>query len=177
MTQKLIILISLTAMAQAFTIFDFNKNADITNWNIVDDVVMGGRSSGKFYLNEEGNGVFKGNVSLENNGGFSSLRYRFDAVSTGSYSKITLKVKGDGKSYQFRVKDKSSNYYSYITYFNSSTGWKTIEINLSDMYPAFRGRKLSSPNFNSERIEEIAILIGNKKEETFKLEIDSIVLE
>lgn len=164
-------------MVQDFTIFDFNKKADITNWKIVDDAVMGGRSSGRFYINEEGNGVFEGSISLENNGGFSFLKYRFDAVSTISHSKIILKVKGDGKSYQFRVKDKSSNSYSYISNFNSSTGWKTIDINLSDMYPAFRGRKLNSPNYNSGSIEEIAILIGNKKKETFKIEIDSIVLE
>ena len=164
-------------MTQATIIFDFNEKADITNWKIVDDVVMGGRSSGKFYLNEEGNGVFEGSISLKNNGGFSSLRYRFDALSTTSSSKIILKVKGDGKRYQFRVKDKSSNYYSYITSFDSTTGFKTIEINLSDMYPGFRGRKLDSPNYNSESIEEIAILIGNKKEENFKLEIDSITFE
>jgi len=177
MIQKLVIFISLIAMVQASTIFDFNKKADITNWKIVDDVVMGGRSSGKFYVNKEGNAVFEGNVSLENNGGFSSLRYRFDAVSTISYSKIVLKVKGDGKSLQFRVKNKSSDYYSYICFFTSSKDWQTIELPLSDMYPAFRGRKLNIPNYNGDAIEEIAFLIGNKKAETFKLEIDAITLK
>lgn len=177
MIQKLIIFISLIAMVQASTIFDFNKKADITNWKIVDDVVMGGRSTGKFYVNQEGNAVFEGSVSLENNGGFSSLRYRFDEISTISHSKIVLKVKGDGKDYQFRVKNKSSDYYSYISSFTSSKDWQTIELPLADMYPAFRGRKLNSPNYNSDSIEEIAILIGNKKEELFRLEIDNIVLE
>jgi NADH dehydrogenase [ubiquinone] 1 alpha subcomplex assembly factor 1 len=177
MGQNIISFILIVTMMQTATIFDFNKKVDINDWTIVDDVVMGGKSSGKFYLNQEGNGVFEGSVSLENNGGFSSLRYSFDAISTKSYSKIILKIKGDGKSYQFRVKDKSSNYYSYITYFESSKDWQTIELNLSDMYPSFRGRKLNSSNYSSESIEEIAILFGNKKEETFKLEIDSIVLK
>ena len=45
------------------------------------------------------------------------------------------------------------------------------------MYPAFRGRKLSIGNFSSKNIEEIAFLIGNKKEEHFKLEIDKIYLQ
>ena len=40
-------------------IFDFNINSDIQNWNIVDDTVMGGRSSSQFKLNSEGFGVFK----------------------------------------------------------------------------------------------------------------------
>ncbi len=162
---------------QTDSIFEFNKKADISNWNIVDDVVMGGRSSGNFYLDNEGHGVFEGCVSLENNGGFSSLRYRFDEMSTKSYSKIILKVKGDGKSYQFRVKSKSADYYSYITTFNTSKDWEIIDLPLSDMYPAFRGRELELPNYDKESIEEIAFLIGNKKEETFKLEIESIVLK
>ena len=177
MIHNIISFILILIMMQTFTIFDFNEKADITDWNIVDDVVMGGRSSGKFYLNQKGNGVFEGRVSLENNGGFSSLRYSFDPISTKMYSKVILRIKGDGKSYQFRLKDKSSNYYSYVTNFKTSKDWQTIELQLSDMYPAFRGRKLNSANFGSETIEEIAILIGNKKEETFKLEIDSIVLE
>lgn len=162
---------------QSSSVFQFNKTSDISNWSVVDDVVMGGRSSGNFTLNKEGKGVFKGHVSLKNNGGFSSLQYRFTKMSTKPYSKIILKVKGDGKKYQFRIKTKTSDYYSYISSFNSSEDWETIEISLSDMYPAFRGRQLNIPNYNADHIESIAFLIGNKKEEDFKLEIDAIVLK
>ncbi len=162
---------------QTATIFDFSKNSDTNTWKIVDDEVMGGRSSGTFHVNEEGHGVFKGRVSLENNGGFSSLRYRFNKISTKPYSKIMLKVKGDGKTYQFRVKSKATEYYSYITTFTTTTNWETIEISLTDLYPAFRGRKLQISNYDKESIEEIAFLIGNKKAEAFTLEIDAIVLE
>ena len=59
------------------TIFDFNSDANVSRWRVVDDVVMGGRSKGNLKINEEGNGEFYGAVSIENNGGFSSLRYRF----------------------------------------------------------------------------------------------------
>ena len=45
------------------------------------------------------------------------------------------------------------------------------------MYPAFRGRKLQMNNFSSESIQELAFLIGNKKAQNFKLEIDKIYLE
>ena len=162
---------------QSTTIFHFSEKSKIKNWKIVDDVVMGGRSSGKFYLSKEGNGLFEGSVSLDNNGGFSSLRYQFDKISTKQYSTIILKVKGDGKAYQFRIKTKSSDYYSYIAYFNSPKKWETVELSLADMYPAFRGRKLNISNFQGDSIEEIAFLIGNKKAENFKLEIDSIILK
>ena len=162
---------------QSHTIVDFQKNSNPENWTVVDDVVMGGRSSGSFYISDEGYGVFQGTVSLENNGGFSSLRYRFKKISTTPFTKIVLRVKGDGKTFQFRVKANSTDYYSYISYFNTSSDWETIEISLSEMYAAFRGRSLDIPNFQGGSIEEIAFLIGNKKAESFKLEVDTISLE
>lgn len=158
-------------------IFDFSKDVDISSWRVVDDVVMGGVSRGNFKINEKGNGLYFGTVSLENNGGFSSLRFRFDKINVSKYSKVVLKIKGDGKNYRFRLKDKFRNYYSYIQVFSTSKDWQLVEINLSEMYPAFRGRKLNMDNFSSESIEEIAFLIGNKKAQSFQLEIDEIYLE
>lgn len=158
-------------------LFDFNKNANIDSWTIVDDVVMGGSSMGSFGLNEEGKGVFSGSISLENNGGFSSVRYRFQAKDISHYKKVILKLKGDGKTYQFRIKDKLNHYYSYIISFNTSGEWEEIEIFFIDMYPSFRGRRLDQANFSSDTIEEIAFLIANKKKENFTLLIDEILLD
>ncbi len=169
------ILIFMNTMNQS--IFNFSKDSDISYWRVVDDVVMGGRSQGIFKLNENGNGLFYGEVSLKNNGGFSSLRYRFNKLDVTKYNKIVLKIKGDGNNYQFRVKDRYQNYYSYIKSFETSKEWELIEINLSEMYPAFRGRELDVGNFSSKTIEEIAFLIGNKKEQKFMLEIDEIYLK
>ncbi|EAR11627.1 hypothetical protein PI23P_00435 [Polaribacter irgensii 23-P] len=157
-------------------IFDFNINSDISDWSVVDDGVMGGRSSGNFNMSPEGFGVFQGSVSLENNGGFSSLRYGFPKMKLKDFSEVVLIVKGDGKKFQFRIKDQRSNYHSYIAVFETNGAWQTIRIKLSEMYPAFRGRTLTIGNFSSKNMEEIAFLIGNKKEENFKLEIDKIYL-
>ena len=44
------------------------------------------------------------------------------------------------------------------------------------MYPSFRGRKLNMNNFEDNYFEQITFLVGNKKNETFKLLIDSITL-
>ena len=160
-----------------YTIFEFSKQSNIASWRVVDDGVMGGLSSGNFEINEKGNGLYTGEISLDNNGGFSSLRYRFDKINVENFSKVILKIKGDGKKYQFRVKDNSQNYYSYIQTFETTKEWELVEINLSEMYPAFRGRKLDMSNFSSNQIEEITLLFGNKKEETFQLEISKIYLE
>ncbi len=170
------IVILLTSM-NSLTIFDFSTKSDIQDWRIVDDVVMGGRSSSSITLNTDGFGVFKGYVSLENNGGFSSVRYQFEKTEVKRFTKIILKLKGDGKKYQFRVKSNSTDYYSYIMPFSTSGELQEVEITLRDMYPSFRGRKLDQPNFSANHIEEITFLIGNKKAEEFKLLIDKIELK
>ncbi|MCY2685661.1 CIA30 family protein [Salinimicrobium sp. TH3] len=157
-------------------IFDFNKESNIRDWMIVDDVVMGGRSSGKIRLNDEGHGVFGGEISLENNGGFSSVRYKTGRIEVKDYSKIVIKLRGDGKEYQFRIKGETGDDYLYVAPFSTSGEWEEIEIELKNMYPTFRGRKLDMPNFSNDHLEEIAFLIGNKKKEKFKLVIDRIEL-
>lgn len=159
------------------TIYDFDKNSLANDWRIVDDVVMGGESDGRFSIDSDGHGVFEGKISLENNGGFSSVRYQFEKLAVTENSTVLITLKGDGKDYQFLIKDKSSTSYSYITTFNTSGEWQTIEIKLSDLYPSFRGRKLDLPNFESDAFEEIVFLIGNKKQENFKLILDKIELK
>jgi NADH dehydrogenase [ubiquinone] 1 alpha subcomplex assembly factor 1 len=159
------------------TIFNFNNTSDISNWNIVDDVVMGGRSNGTFSLSDKGKGIFKGIISLENNGGFSMVQYRFNTKLVNDYTTVIIKLKGDGKSYQFRIKTNHSDDYSYVAPFQTSGNLETIEIPFKSMYPAFRGRKLTKENYPGEQMEHIAFLIGNKKAELFKLEIESIALK
>lgn len=158
-------------------IFDFNKDSDISDWKMVNDVVMGGESSGSFKLSEDGYGLFTGHVSLENNGGFSSVQYAFEAMSVKGFSSIKIRLLGDGKDYQFRIKNRSGDYYSYVYTFSTSGKWEEVKIPLKEMYPSFRGRKLDMPNFSGDKIEQVTFLIGNKKEQDFKLLIDKIELK
>jgi NADH dehydrogenase [ubiquinone] 1 alpha subcomplex assembly factor 1 len=144
---------------------------------VVNDGVMGGRSQSTFTLNADGNGLFQGKVSLENNGGFASVHYRFNPVEAGNSTNLVIRLKGDGKKYQARIYANTSDSYSYIAFFETSGEWQSIEIPLKSMYPSFRGRKLDKPNFSEGTIEEIAILIGNKKAEPFQLEINKLELK
>ena len=162
---------------QTMLLFDFQPNSDLSNWYVVDDGVMGGRSQGGFRLDEDGHAVFSGKVSLENNGGFSSLRYSFREKEVSPYQKVVLRLKGDGKRYQFRVKSSRYDRASYIQYFTTNGEWQEIEVQLRDLYPSFRGRRLNRPNYPGEEMAEIAFLIGNKKAESFRLLIDKIELE
>ena len=173
----LLLLLFVNASLDSIKIFDFNNTSNIKSWRIVNDVVMGGKSSSTITINKQGHGQFSGIVSTENNGGFSSVRHIFKPVSVKKINKVCIKLKGDGKDYQLRIKDSYKNYFSYINTFSTSGKWQLIEIPLRDLYPSFRGRKLNKPNFYHNVIEEIAFLISNNKNERFQLIIDNIYLK
>jgi hypothetical protein len=164
-------------MINTLVIFDFKKEADLKNWHVVNDTVMGGVSAGKMGKDAAGNGLFEGHVSLDNNGGFTSIRYDAGKIKLQGYSKFVIVLKCDGKAYQFRVKTNSKDYYAYVYSFKTTGNWQTIEIPFSSMVPSFRGQRLNMANFHGDYMEEIGILIGNKKVEDFKMAIDNISVQ
>lgn len=172
----LLLLVFLT-QTPPMTLFDFTTESDISDWATVDDTVMGGRSSGSFRLNEAGHGEYTGHVSLENNGGFSSLRYRMPTIRIEGLTKAVLRVKGDGKRYQFRTKTSDYDRHSYVTYFETTGEWQEITLDLTTMKPQFRGRALDLPDYPAELLSEVAILIGNKEEQDFRLVLDWVRLD
>ena len=105
------------------------------------------------------------------------MQYHFPPRNIVGYTKAILTLKGDGKRYQFRIKERLRDRASYIYTFNTSGNWQTVEIPIKEMEPVFRGRKLDLPNFSADSIQELRFLIGNKKEEDFRLEIKKIELQ
>ena len=170
-------LLTVITLMSTYTLFEFNTKSDLSHWNIVDDVVMGGKSDGNFSLNQDGHGVFSGKVSLENNGGFSSVQYTFNSTDVTNYKTVCIKLKGDGSNYQFRLKKDQNDYYSYKKEFNTNGDWQTIRLTLTDLQPTYRGRTLDIPNFDGNSIEQLTFLIANKKPQSFKLVLDKIWLE
>lgn len=137
---------------------------------------MGGMSSSEISITTSGYGVFSGSVSTKNNGGFALVRCQLNQISIGRKKAIELRIKGDSKVYQLRIKDQSNLAHGYVGSFQTSSKWETVRIELANLYPSYRGRKLALPNFNATVIDEVSILIANNKNELFKLLIDTIQL-
>ena len=177
LTLKVIFLILVIFMNNdILTLFDFSKNSNSQDWKIVNDGVMGGLSQATITNEVDGAICFKGTISLENNGGFSSVRYRFSRKDIARYTKLQIRLKGDGKRYQFRLKRSQSDQYAYISHFETSGAWQTITISLKELYPTFKGRKLEMDTYSPDYLEEIGFLIANKKTEEFKLLLSSLTL-
>jgi hypothetical protein len=114
---------------------------------------------------------------MANNGGFASIQLNTTIKLVEEKKFIVLRIKGDGKRYEFRLKGDNSQSESYVQQFDTSGEWENIKLEISKFYPQYRGRKLNIPNFNFKSIEELSFLIANKQEEDFELLIDWIGLE
>ena len=158
-------------------LYDFNTESKLENWFIVNDDVMGGVSKSKLFLDDEGNGVFKGRISTLNNGGFASVRFNSGRVITKNKKDLVIRIKGDQKKYQIRIKSNRNDYQSYIMDFITSGEWETIKIPLKSMYASFRGRRLNMDDFDKDYFEQISFLVGNKRNENFELRIKSVELK
>jgi len=161
-------------------ITDFSNLAR-QKWMIVNDGVMGGNSLSRFQINDKGNGVFLGTVSLENNGGFASVKNHEPVTLTG-YSKICLKVRGDGNRYSFRLQtgeEGNVHEWSYEQRFDTQDDeWSSVELDLDSFEPTYRGSTPKNvPDLNLKNIMRYGFLISDKQQGDFRLEIDQITAE
>jgi len=120
--------------------------------------------------------VFSGEVSLENNGGFSSLQYYFDPIDMSACRTAVIRLKGDGKRHQFLVEAERDARHYLVYEFETGVDWQTVEIPLAERVPACRGDRLDIPNFPGQILAQVRFFIANRKAESLRLEIDGIWL-
>ncbi|MCL4179448.1 MAG: CIA30 family protein [Verrucomicrobia bacterium] len=154
-------------------LFDFSQVTHAPVWQIVNDDVMGGVSSSRFQI-VNGAAVFQGEVSLENNGGFASVRTLPARHDLSGSDAFLLRVRGDGRRYKFTVR-MSPRFDSavYQMEFQTTTGeWMEHRLPLEDFVPTWRGRVLSGePPLDPARIASVGFLISDKQQGPFRLEI------
>ncbi|WP_419174263.1 CIA30 family protein [Desulfosediminicola sp.] len=158
-------------------LFDFENPVDLQDWLVVNDGVMGGLSRGEIIRTDSGTAVFQGILLLENNGGFSSTRTLHLPYRLDGFDGIVLRVRGDGNTYQFRLRlDGSFDGVAYRYKFQTEADkWTTVEVPFSECVPVFRGRKLSGVDpVSPEKIQQIGFLISEKQVGPFRLEVDLI---
>jgi len=170
--------ISVTNMAatpekKTMTIIDFSRG-DVT-WPHINDGVMGGISSGEMSA-ADGYATFRGTVSFENNGGFSSVRSQAVVHDLSDFEGLVLRVRGDGKRYGFRLKtDASFDGVSYQFQIEPPAGeWAEISAPFADFIPIYRGRIVRDhPPLDPSRIATFGLIIS-RQEGPFRIDIESV---
>jgi hypothetical protein len=172
--------LSLVALLVATILLDFDDAADAALWRPVDDVVMGGVSSSSFDRAEPGVARFSGTVSLENFGGFASVRTPPRDWDTSGATAFLLRVRGDGKQYKFTL--RTSDGFDGIQYqarFSPPAGeWTDVRLRVEDFVPTFRGRKVPfAPPLDPAKIRALGLMISDKQADPFELLIDRVAIE
>lgn len=159
-------------------LFDFNDASEAEQWLIVNDNVMGGVSKGEVLLTDDSCLLFSGSISLENNGGFASIRSRPTDFGVGGFHGIRAKVKGDGRTYQFRIHtDRNLDGIAFRYEFETvENAWVDLELPFASFVPTFRGRTLTDMELlDPAEIRQLGFLIADKKSGHFNLLIDKIM--
>ncbi len=146
-------------------------------WQSIDDSVMGGVSASRVSRSAAGTLVFSGKVSLENNGGFASIRSMPAVVDFSSHDGIVLRVRGDGKRYLLNLRaGNSPEGVQYRAPFATSAGqWIETVLPFAGFEPRWRGRLVAdAPALDRGLILTFGLMVSDRQSGDFMLEIDTI---
>lgn len=167
-----------SAAKTSMMLIDLSKPGKNLEIRVVNDGVMGGLSQGSARTTDDGTLLFDGNLSLKNNGGFSSLRMDAGQVwDLEGWSGVELRIKGDGRSYGFRATTDQRYRWSSVSFTTdfqtTKDTWTTVRVPFSSMKATWRGRQLDRP-FDPAKIRSLGIILSDKKAGPFHLEIASL---
>jgi hypothetical protein len=164
-------------MTASLTLFDFTQPNTTAQWRATNDGVMGGLSQSSLKQSSEQSALFTGYVSLENNGGFASVRSTSHHYNLSPYNGLRLHIRGDGKHYKLRIKTKSVDDIFYEAGFSTQKNeWQQIDISFKTLTPKYRGKTLAdAPAFNAAEVESFGLMISEKQEGEFCLEVKTIL--
>ena len=157
-------------------IFDFTTASNSPAWQLINDVVMGGVSTSRFQILTSGS-VFSGVVSLENNGGFASVRLSPVRQDLAGLDAFLVRVRGDGRRYKFTVRTETGfDRPIYQCPFATKRGeWEEHRLPFKDFIPTFRGRVLTDlPPLNPAKVSTVGFLISDKQDGSFGLKVEWI---
>ncbi|WP_394175882.1 CIA30 family protein [Thalassotalea litorea] len=165
-----------SAWSNEMNIVDFSDRGELQQWLVVNDTVMGGVSQGQLLVEDE-NGIFFGELSLENNGGFASIRRLLPSSVDAQAERISVRIKGDGARYQFRLRtNREFDGYAYQVSFNTiENQWITLFFEPKDFIATYRGMVLENvPPLDFADVEQIGFLISEKQHGPFSLHIHTV---
>ena len=157
------------------TLFTADGDMKPKEWRIVNDGVMGGVSQSSINAQPDGTLLFKGNVSLDNNGGFASTRSPDIAANLGSYGGVELILTGDGNTYKCGLRTDNGSVAHQASFDTVAGEEQRIRIPFADFDPTWRGKKLGkSERMIPADIRSVGFLIADNQEGPFQLEVKYI---
>lgn len=157
-------------VSHGLDIFNPSSKTDVV-FGPLDDVVMGGVSSSMLSVSPLGGeggvaaGIFAGNVTQANNGGFASVRSKnfTPSINASPYDGFEIRLKGDGQRYKFIARTEDAfDGVGYTCSFDTAPGvWQTIRIPFDKLVPVFRARTVTDGSkFDPSHVSSIQLMLS-----------------
>ena len=153
---------------------DFSDAAAAGKWMSVNDNVMGGVSEGGFRITDDKTLEFSGNISLENQGGFASIRTQSADLGLDGLDTIALRVKGDGRTYYLDLRAaKTFAAASYRAPLKTQKDtWQEVRVPLKDFEYSVFGRRIAGAEaLTANQVKSVGFTLADKQAGPFRLEI------
>ena len=171
--------VSLGEEPHARTLFRFDRSDAVRSWRTVNDGVMGGMSDGRVRWSDERYLEFSGTLSLENNGGFASVRSERSPLGLRPGDTLVARVKGDGRSYFWNLYiPVRRTAFSFRAPFTTRAGeWIEVRAPVEKFYATSYGRRVPDRPIKPATVDGIGILLADKQAGRFSLEVEWITVE
>jgi monofunctional biosynthetic peptidoglycan transglycosylase len=161
-------------------LLDFSGIDAGKEWQTINDGVMGGVSEGKFRITDRKSLEFFGTLSLENNGGFASVRTKAKKLGLEKGDVLLVRVRGDGREYSMNLHvPKPLTAFSYrATLQTKKDEWIEVKVPLDKFEATSFGRVVKDAGpVDPKEINALGFMLSDKKAGPFKMEIESIKVE
>jgi monofunctional biosynthetic peptidoglycan transglycosylase len=161
-------------------VLDFAGPDTAQKWQAVNDGVMGGVSDGRYRITAEKTLEFSGTLSLENNGGFASVRTKPTELDIKDGDTIVLRVKGDGREYVLNLYTKSRRMaFSYRAPLPTMKDeWTGVRVPLEDFIPTAFGRRVQGMGpVEPDQINGLGFMLSDKKPGKFQMQVEWVKVE
>ena len=161
-------------------LFDFSAPEAARKWQAVNDGVMGGVSDGRFRITADKTMEFSGTLSLENNGGFASVRTKPTELDIKAGDTLVVRVKGDGREYVLNIYTKSRRMaFSYRAPLPTPRDqWVEVRVPLEDFIPTAFGRRVQGMGpVEPGQINGLGFMLSDKKPGEFQMEIEWVKVD
>ena len=154
--------------------FDFSKHDAAKAWVNVNDGVMGGVSDGRFKMTDNKTMEFFDTLSLENNGGFASVRSRPTNVNLKAGDSVAARVRGDGREYRLNLYvPRGFGRYCFPQTFTTKKGeWIEVSLPVDRFVATFHGRVFPNQKLDPSKVNSVGFLLADKKAGPFRREVD-----
>lgn len=157
-------------------LFEFSSDNAMQGWQIVNDGVMGGRSSSRVTQTNDGRMQFEGTISLANNGGFASVRSKPKQLGLKGDDVFVIRLKADGRVYTFNLytPDRRTAFSFQRDFRTLDDQWVEVRLPLREFVAHSFGRPLPGEKLDPASVQSVGILLGDKKSGPFQILVDNI---